>query len=147
MKILKDFQMHQRCIFHTLIWFDFDFATSIFMLNQSYWKDNIRRTHCSLKTFLFWITAFFTHCAGVGKQAVISKQESFSTTLNRSSIVFTLVHVHVSKYRVYKTKRHLFDFLILGNLLLTFNVTRYLKWKLDLLTLNHIFIIFLWGQA
>ena len=49
-------------------------------------------------------------------------------------------------YRVYKPKRHLFNLLILGNLLLAYNFARYLKWKLHLLTLNHIFIIFLWGQ-
>ena len=33
---------------------------------------------------------FFTHFIGVGKKAVISKQESFSITLSRSYIVSTL---------------------------------------------------------
>ena len=51
-----------------------------------------------------------------------------------------------STYRVYKPKCHLFKFLTLANLYLTHNVARYLKWKLHLLTLSHIYIIVLWGQ-
>ena len=38
----------------------------------------------------FEMAAFFRHCVGEGKKTASSKQESFSNTLSRSYIVFTL---------------------------------------------------------
>ena len=76
--------MLSRCLFHRLDCSD-DVALKCFPLFRV--KTIIERLRVAEKLSCFEITAFFMHCV---KEAVISKQESFSTTLSRSYIFFTL---------------------------------------------------------
>ena len=57
-------------------------------------------TQGSFKTFLFWNYRLFQALCRWGEKALISNQESFSATLSRSYIVFTLILTLILKLKL-----------------------------------------------